>query len=101
MSSKSPYEIIDRPVMTEKSLLGAAPTGKSSQFTFKVRINANKREIRWAVETAYGVKVTGVNIVLTKGKIKYSRQNGTAVGKKSDVKKAIVTLAPGQQISLE
>lgn len=99
MSSKSPYEIIDRPLMTEKALMGAS-ADKSSQVTFKVRIDANKREIRWAVETAYGVKVKAVNIVLTKGKIKYSRQNGTAVGKKSDVKKAIVTLAPGQQIAL-
>jgi large subunit ribosomal protein L23 len=100
MSQKSPYQIIVRPVITEKALRGAAEELKNNTYTFRVAVDANKREIKWAVETAYGVKVKSVNTVLTKGKNRYSRQRGTLQGKRTDVKKAIVTLVDGQQIQL-
>lgn len=100
MNTKSPYQILVRPVITEKALRGQADELKEKQYTFRVAITANKREIKWAIETAYGVKVRSVNTVLTKGKTRYSRQRSGAVGKKADVKKAIVKLAEGQQIQL-
>ena len=93
---KSPYEILVRPVITEDALKRT----EKQQYTFRVSVDSNKREIKWAVETAYGVKVLAVNTILTKGKNRYSRQRGTKVGKRPDVKKAIVTLAEGQQIQL-
>jgi large subunit ribosomal protein L23 len=98
MITKSPYSILVCPVITEKALGGQELTNQ--KYTFHVIITANKREIKWAVETAYGVKVVKVNTVLTKGKNRYSRQHGNKVGKRPDVKKAVVTLAQGQQIEL-
>lgn len=95
---KSPYQIILKPIITEKALGGTAKD--AAEYHFQVSTSANKREIRWAVETAYGVKVTQVNTVLRKGKNRYSRSRGNKVGKRPDVKKAIVTLASGQQIDL-
>jgi len=98
MSQKSPYQIILKPIITEKALGGTAKA--SAEFIFEVAKDANKREIRWAVETAYGVKVTGISTLIAKGKNRYSRMKGNKVGKRPDVKKAIVTLAEGQQIQL-
>lgn len=95
---KSPYQIILKPIITEKALGGT--TKESAEYHFRVATSANKREIRWAVETAYGVKVTKVNTVVRKGKNRYSRARGNKVGKRPDVKRAIVTLAEGQQIDL-
>lgn len=98
MIQKSPYQILVRPIITEKSQR-LYSTEEPAQFTFEVAKTSNKREIKWAVETAYGVKVQRVNTVLLKGKSRVNRMRGTA-GKKPDVKKAIVTLAAGQQIEL-
>lgn len=98
MNQKSPYQIILRPLITEKALAGGDKT--CPQYSFSVAKTANKREIKWAVETAYGVKVKSVNTVIRKGKVRYSRLRGTRSGKKPDVKKAIVALEPGQQIAL-
>jgi large subunit ribosomal protein L23 len=98
--SKSPYQIIVRPVITERALKGADEKLARNSYTFRVTLDSNKREIKWAVEAAYGVKVERVNTVLTKGKNRYSRTRGTRSGKRADVKKAIVTLAAGQQIQL-
>jgi len=100
MSQKSPYQILIRPVITEKALEGQAEKLREKKYTFRVALDSNKREIRWAIETAYGVKVNSVNTVLTKGKNRYSRTKGNRMGKRVDVKKAIVTLAEGQQIQL-
>lgn len=98
MIQKSPYQILVRPIITEKALHGT--DADNAQYTFEVDTRANKREIKWAVEAAYGVKVTNVNTVLTKGKIRNMRARPGAGGKKPDVKKAFVTLAQGQQIEL-
>lgn len=95
---KSPYQIIVRPVLTEKSQR-LSNQAAAQQFTFEVARDANKREIKWAVEAAYGVKVEGVNTVTVKGKRRFNRASGR-VGKRADVKKAVVTLADGQQIKL-
>ncbi len=64
---------------------------------FKVAPRATKPEIKAAVEALFGVKVTGVNTLVRKGKVK--RFRGTK-GRQSDVKKAIVTLAEGQSIDV-
>ncbi len=99
--SKSPYEILLRPILTEKSLNLAGGTGAGHhQYTFHVHKSANKREIRWAVEAAYGVKVASVNTTTHKGKVHRPRLRGAKPGKRADVKKAVVTLAEGQQIEL-
>lgn len=85
------FTIIKSPVVTEKSTLGS----QYGQVTFNVSKDSSKPEIKAAVEALFKVKVTAVNTLITKGKNK--RFKGVA-GKRSDVKKAIVTLAEGQSI---
>ncbi|MBB4285860.1 50S ribosomal protein L23 [Roseospira goensis] len=87
------YDIIRAPVITEKATMGS----QYNQFTFKVPLNASKPEIKQAVEGVFNVKVTAVNTLIQKGKVK--RFRGT-IGKRSDVKKAIVTLAEGHSIDV-
>jgi large subunit ribosomal protein L23 len=91
---KDPYAIIERPILSEKSM-AAAQQGK---FTFRVHKDANKIEIREAVERAFGVTVTKVNTLIVKGEIR--RAGRRTAGRTPDWKKAIVTLAPGQTISM-
>lgn len=87
------YDVIVSPVVTEKSTLAS----ENNQVVFNVARKATKPEIKAAVETLFGVKVTGVNTLLRKGKVK--RFRGT-IGRQSDVKKAVVTLAEGQSIDI-
>ena len=87
------YTILKSPVVTEKSTMGS----QYGQVTFRVEKSASKPEIKAAVEALFKVKVTAVNTLITKGKTK--RFKGVA-GKRSDVKKAIVTLAEGQTIDI-
>jgi large subunit ribosomal protein L23 len=87
------YDVIVSPVITEKSTL----LSESSQVVFKVAPKATKPEIKAAVEALFGVKVTAVNTLVRKGKVK--RFKGTK-GRQSDVKKAVVTLAEGQSIDV-
>ena len=87
------YEIIREPVVTEKSTMGSA----NGQVTFKVPLNASKPKIKTAVETLFKVDVTKVNTLVQKGKTKRFR---ASVGKRTDVKKAIVTLKEGQTIDV-
>ncbi|MFZ1812927.1 MAG: 50S ribosomal protein L23 [Rhizobiaceae bacterium] len=87
------YDVIVSPVITEKSTLAS----ESNQVVFNVAKNATKPAIKKAVEALFGVKVTAVNTLVRKGKVK--RFRGT-VGKQSDVKKAVVTLADGQSIDV-
>ena len=93
LSREQMYELVRGPVITEKS------TGLSerSQVAFRVRIDATKPEIKAAVEGLFGVKVTAVNTLVQKGKTKRVRGR---MGRRSDVKKAYVTLAEGQSIDL-
>jgi large subunit ribosomal protein L23 len=84
-------DVIRGPVVTEKAALGS----QYSQVTFKVAGTATKPQIKKAVEALFDVKVRAVNTLNTMGKTK--RFKGI-VGKRSDVKKAIVTLVEGQMI---
>ena len=83
---KSAYDIIKKPVLTEKSYDAMA----EKKFTFEVAISANKTEIKNAIEEIFeGVKVESVNTMRTIGKMK---RQGRTQGRTPEVKKAIVTL---------
>ena len=82
---KNPHDIILRPVMTEKSFDAMA----DKRYVFEVAINANKIEIKQAVEAVFGVKVASVNTLRTLGKIK---RQGRYSGRTPEIKKAYVTL---------
>ncbi|WP_395390955.1 50S ribosomal protein L23 [Novosphingobium sp. BL-8A] len=87
------YDVILSPHITEKSTL----LSEQNAVVFKVADKATKPEIKAAVEALFDVKVTGVNTLVVKGKTK--RWRGKAY-RRSDVKKAIVTLAEGQSIDI-
>ena len=87
------YDVIVSPAITEKSTLAS----DHDQVVFNVARTATKPEIQAAVEALFGVKVKAVNTLIRKGKVKRFRG---MVGKQSDVKKAIVTLAEGQSIDV-
>ncbi|HRK98302.1 MAG TPA: 50S ribosomal protein L23 [Alphaproteobacteria bacterium] len=87
------YVTMVKPIVTEKSMMGS----QYGQVTFEVAPDATKPQIKRAVESLFDVKVTAVNTVVTKGKTK--RFKGI-LGKRSDVKKAIVSLAEGQTIDV-
>jgi large subunit ribosomal protein L23 len=93
ISKERMYDIIRAPVITEKATMGS----EHNQVTFKVPLDAAKPEIKAAVEGVFGVKVTAVNTLITKGKTKRFRGR---LGVRSDVKKAVVTLAEGQTIDV-
>ncbi|MBK5224553.1 MAG: 50S ribosomal protein L23 [Acidimicrobiia bacterium] len=92
---KDPRDVIIEPVVSEKSyaLLDR------NVYTFKVAPQASKPEIRDAIQSIFGVKVTNVNTLNRKGKRRRNRRNGT-FGTRPDVKRAIVTLAEGDSIDL-
>ena len=79
------HDIIRRPVITEKSMTAMA----ENKYTFIVQINANKSQIKRAVEEVFNVKVESVNTINGLGKTK---RMGVHVGKRADYKKAVVTL---------
>ena len=83
------YNVIVAPHITEKATMAL----ENNAVVFKVSIDATKPEIKSAVENLWGVKVKAVNTVVTKGKTK--RFKGV-IGKRSDFKKAYVTLEDGQ-----
>ena len=83
---KNVYDIIKRPVITEQSMESVA----DKKYVFMVDINANKTQIKEAVELAFGVKVAKVNTLRQLGKVK--RTGAYPKGKRADYKKAIVTL---------
>ena len=80
------YDIIRRPVITEQSMENIA----DKKYVFEVDINANKTEIKAAVEAVFGVKVAKVNTVRMQGKVK--RTGAYPAGRRPAYKKAIVTL---------
>ena len=87
------YDVVLAPHITEKSTL----LSEHNAVVFKVANDATKPEIKAAIEALFGVTVTGVNTIVQKGKTK--RWKG-APYKRSDAKKAIVTLAEGQSIDV-
>ena len=93
MNQERIYDILLGPVVTEKSTMGS----EFNQVTFRVTLDATKPEIKEAIETLFKVKVENVNTNRTTGKVK--RFKGR-LGKRSDYKKAMVTLAEGQTIDV-
>jgi large subunit ribosomal protein L23 len=87
------YDVIVAPHITEKSTL----VSEANAVVFKVANDATKPEIKAAVEALFDVKVTGVNTIVQKGKTKKWKGKPYT---RSDMKKAIVTLAEGDQIDV-
>jgi large subunit ribosomal protein L23 len=93
MSATKHYDIIRNPVVTEKSTMAS----ESNQVVFDVAIDASKPEIKAAVEALFSVKVKAVNTNVRKGKMKRFRG---IIGRRVNVKKAVVTLVDGQSIDI-
>ena len=93
ISENKAYQVILNPLVTEKS----TQQSEFNKMVFSVPVNATKLEIKTSVEKIFSVKVKAVNTILLKGKIK--RFKGV-LGKRSNTKKAIVTLAAGDTIDL-
>lgn len=87
------YDVIVGPVITEK----ATAASEQNKVVFKVRKDASKPQIKVAVEKLFQVKVESVNTLVRKGKEKRFRG---MIGRQSDVKRAVVTLAEGQTIDV-
>ena len=93
ISQNKAYQVILKPLVTEKS----SQLSEYNKMVFSVPINATKLEVKSSIEKIFSVKVKSVNTILLKGKVK--RFKGI-LGKRSNTKKAIVTLAPGNTIDL-
>ena len=93
MSENKAYQVILNPLVTEKS----TQQSEFNKVVFSVPVNTTKLEIKSSVEKIFSVKVKAVNTILLKGKVK--RFKGV-LGRRSNTKKAIVTLAPGDTIDL-
>jgi large subunit ribosomal protein L23 len=87
-------QVLVAPIVSEKATMVAE---KSNAVTFKVLQNATKPEIKAAVELMFKVEVKGVSVVNTKGKAK---RFGKTMGRRDNVRKAYVTLQPGQELNL-
>jgi large subunit ribosomal protein L23 len=86
-------DVLRKPIISEKATL----ISEHNKVTFEVAIDSNKAEIKQAVESLFNVTVTAVNTIRVKGKVKRFRG---MLGKRKDVKKAIVTLADGDMIDV-
>ena len=93
VSELKAYDLVTMPMVTEKSTLGS----EHNQVTFRVPLSATKPEIKQAIELLFKVKVKAVNTLRQKGKKKRFRG---IVGKRADFKKAMVTLAEGENIDV-
>ena len=87
------YDTLVRPVITEKSMLSS----EAGKIVFRVPLDASKDEVKAAVESIFNVKVSKVNTIRQAGKVKRFRNT---LGRRSDFKKALVTLAEGQNIDV-
>ena len=93
MSLSKSYDVIIKPVVTEKATLG----NEKGEISFFVDKNASKDEIKYAIEKIFEVKVSKINTLISKGKSKVFK--GTK-GKRKDTKKAIIKLKDGQSIDI-
>ena len=93
--TKNPRDIVLKPVVSEKSYA----LYDENVYTFLVADDANKIEIKKAIEEIFSVKVTNVNTLNRKGKRKRNRRTG-GWGKRSDQRRAIVSLAEGDRIEI-
>ena len=91
MSTERNYNVLVGPLVTEKATM----LSEHGQIAFRVRLDATKAEIRRAVENLFDVKVTAVNTLRVKGKTKLFRGRR---GRRAGYKKAIITLAEGQNV---
>jgi len=91
--NKSPRDVIVRPIVSEKSYSGI----ERNTYTFLVDPRANKTEIKEAVQTIWDVRVTSVNTLKRRGKMK---RRGYIRGRRPDEKRAVVTLAEGDSIEI-
>jgi large subunit ribosomal protein L23 len=89
----NPHDIIIRPLITEKN----TNLMQYNQYSFEVDRNANKTQIKQAVQTIFNVRVTAVNTINVRGKLK---RRGRTAGYTADWKKAVVTLEAGDRIEL-
>ena len=87
------YDVIRKPIITAKATMAS----EANAVVFEVSIDANKPQIKQAVEELFGVKVKAVNTSITKGKTKRFRG---MMGRRKDVKKAYVTLEEGNTIDV-
>jgi len=92
MNAERLYSIVKGPHISEKAAMGV---DGANQFVFKVADDANKFEIKKAIEKLFSVKVEKVNVLNVKGKVKRNRYG---IARRSDWKKAYVRLAQGHQI---
>ena len=90
--SKNPYEILRRPLITEKS---TTEKETSNKLVFEVALRANKIEIKQAVEQMFKVNVLDVTTMTMKGK---KKRVGRFITRRPDWKKAMVTIKPGQRV---
>lgn len=95
MNQERLYKVLVGPVISEKASIAAE---SANQIVFKVAKDADKREIKKAVESLFNVTVENVRVLNQKGKTKRTRYG---LGKQGDVKKAYVRLAEGQDINFE
>jgi len=95
VSNKNPRDIIIKPVVSEKSYAAF----DANVYTFVVAGDANKIEIRHAIETIFGVRVTNVNTLNRQGKRKRNRRSG-GYGTRPATKRAVVSLAEGDRIEI-
>ena len=87
------YQVLLAPIVSEKATFIA---DKREQVLFKVTPSATKPEVKAAVEMIFKVQVESVQMLVQKGK---KKRSGKITGRRSDVKKAFVSLAPGQEIN--
>ena len=87
------YDTLTRPVITEKSMVSS----EAGKLTFRVPLSATKDDVKDAVEAIFNTKVTKVNTICQQGKEKRFRGH---IGNRSDYKKAVVTLAKGQNVDI-
>lgn len=90
----NPYSVIVRPVLSEKS---DATRERETKYTFEIKRDASKYDVKAAVEALFDVKVSRVNTCITRGKM---RRKGMHVSMSSNKKKAVVTLQQGQKLDI-
>ena len=90
---KSPRDVVIRPIVSEKSYSAL----EGNAYTFLVSPDANKTEIKEAIQQIWNVRVTNVNTIVRKGKVKRTRMS---TGKRPDEKRAVVRLAQGDSIEI-
>lgn len=94
MKSENLYQLIQAPILSEKTMRLAE---QANQYVFKVDKRSTKLQIRSAIEKMFEVKVAAVGTATIKGKVKRTKNR---IGKRSDFKKAYVTLVAGQTINI-